>query len=126
MVVTIHAVDLLYKVFESHVDRLTPNQVCILLNALEQSYWHARSFNEAVELRAALASISFMAFPGKMDDLPHLLDQEAASATKIVRIAMGLYTGQPSSASFIDPWIQRSVFLPALYHKIRQISCNVS
>ena len=108
MVVTLHLNELVGELFAKYGHSLCGERSLELLIALQGSYWHARSFNEDQELRSALGSRSFMTFPEAATLLPHLLEQEAASASKIAEVSMQLFLRPESQQnSDAEPWIRR-------------------
>lgn len=106
MSITLSLIDLLSEISETPLECFELKHQMVILNALQGAYWHARSFNDDDSLRRDLAARAFMPFNETPTLLPHLLEQEAVSLTKIVHIAMRLYlhSGDPKS---VEPWIRR-------------------
>jgi len=105
MVVTLKLLDLISALSET--GKLERAQHEVLLEKLQSMYWHARSFNEDQELRSGLAAKGFMRMPESRSLLPHLLEQEALSATKIVKLSMELFHQEGYDSQYIEPWVRR-------------------
>ena len=105
MVITLKLLDLISSLSETGKLERTHHEV--LLEKLQSIYWHARSFNEDQELRSGLAAKGFMKMPESRSLLPHLLEQEALSATKIVKLSMELFHQEDYDSQYIEPWVRR-------------------
>ena len=69
-------------------------------------------------LRQNLKSQEFMVFPDDRSRLPHLLEQEVFSLSKILEIVMKLYTDHANDEAYqdlVEPWVQRYVQKSILY-----------
>lgn len=92
MVVSLDFVRVTGEVINVHYSYWEQSHFNEVLNALETSYWHARSFNENDGLRRQLRRMSFMKFSDDSAKLPHLLDQEIQTATLILDVLLKMYS----------------------------------
>merc|ERR1712146_128049 len=105
MVVSLDIIHVLSVVFHHFEDSLGPTEVVNVLNALETSHWHARSFNEDPRLSLELTERGFMQFPGPGTP-PNLLEQEIRTSSEILEITQHLSPHQEYK-SVVTPWIKR-------------------
>jgi hypothetical protein len=89
------------------------SQINEILLALETLYWHARNFNACKPIRQALYARNFMQFPDDPLCLPHLLEQEVFSLSKVLEIVLKLYISSSDAniLSFSELWVHRIVVM---------------
>ena len=90
MVISISFIRIAGSLFTRHLDYLNKQNITQLLEVLEVSHWHARSFNEDQTLRTALKAHKFMIFQDAPQRSPNLLVQEVCSITQILKIVLTL------------------------------------
>lgn len=91
MVISLDIIEVSRDIFKAYFDSWDLCHFALILSGLETSHWHAKSFNENVRLRSRLAKRRFMVFRDDPSRLPHLLDQEVASAQLILEIVFSMY-----------------------------------
>ena len=124
MVVTLDSIRIIDNIIKTHSNSLQLDHYTSLLTALETSYHHAYSFNCNSNLRSNLRSMNFMSFHDNPTKLPHLLDQEVISLTKILSLVLRLYlkTDDKTYAlarsidsnqleTFAEPWLQKIMII---------------
>ena len=108
----IHVVAVIFAFFDANI---RPEAVSTVLNALEASHWHARSFNEDSRLSMELQGRKFMHFPGQnnnedggkgFNSPPNLLEQEIKTSSQILEITQLLATMQEYQKDAL-PWVKR-------------------
>ncbi|KAF4659440.1 Brefeldin A-inhibited guanine nucleotide-exchange protein 1 [Perkinsus chesapeaki] len=83
-------IDLVYTVvFKEHYDRVPPEAVQTILDALQLSFKFAHSFNVRLDVREKLKKLGFMR---DMRQLPGLLKQEREGICVYFRLLIKLYT----------------------------------
>ena len=105
MVVSLDVTHVVAVIFAYFDHNLRPAAISTILNALEVSHWHARSFNEDSRLSLALKSRDFMTFPGQ-DNPPNLLEQEVRTSGQILEITQLLAT-IPEYKTEAVTWVKR-------------------
>ena len=105
MVVSLDVVHVVAVIFAYFDGNLRPAAISIILDALEASHWHARSFNEDSRLSVELQLRHFMRFPGQ-DSPPNLLEQEIKTSSQILEITQLLAT-IPEYKKEALPWVKR-------------------
>ena len=103
MVVSLAFIKISTELFHRHFRFLEHSHIHQLLQALEQSHWHARSFNEDKRVRSSLREQKFMS-PFRS---PNLLEQEVSSVTQIIEMATSLFCGESEAALLAEPWVKR-------------------
>ena len=106
MVISLDFIRVVGEAFDAHFFSWQPRHFVALLESLENSHWHARSFNEDQQLRISLRGSGFMRFPDNPSRLPNLLEQEVRSAAQIVRVAIRLFT-QPQYEALAASWVHK-------------------
>ena len=113
MVVTLHSLRVLGDLCLNYYSAWDIGHLSQLLNTIEACYHHARSFNNDYQLRQNLKQRSFMKFRDNSTRLPHLLEQETLSVSKILTFVFRLCSEEGDGglanarAAFAEPWLRR-------------------
>ena len=107
MVNSLDIIHVIEALFDNHNSGFKPEDIDLILQALEISHWHARSFNEDTNLILALQSVSFMHFRDHPARPPNLLEQEIKTVTEILSICTGLYKTDQIGIDISKKWIHR-------------------
>lgn len=113
MVVTLDAIRVLDNVLNHHYVHWELSQLSLLMSSEEAVFHHARMFNDNLNLRQSLKQKGFMRFRDNAARLPHLLEQETWTASKLLSFSLRLFReeggGQTedSRAKFAESWIHR-------------------
>ena len=102
MIVSIDIMHVLKAVFDTQNDStigFSVEQLERILDALEASHWHARSFNEDERLSLLLQSMNFMHFKGNPGRPPNVLEQEIRTASLILVLAHRLHAAAASDTA---------------------------
>lgn len=112
MVVSLESIRVFGDVFIKNFSFFNLDQYADFLHGLETLYWHARSFNTDKTIRENLHNVQFMIFPDDSSRLPHLLEQEIYSLSKIIEISFLLLSKGKSieERRFGALWVHRFIF----------------
>jgi brefeldin A-inhibited guanine nucleotide-exchange protein len=91
MVISLDFIEVLSNILSFHCVSFSSKHVTTLLDSLEAFYWQARSFNDNYRLRYKLRQKGFMIFLGNNNMLPHLIEQEVNSISRIIDILLKIY-----------------------------------
>ena len=110
MVVSLKMCQLVSDFVLVHAAALTVDQMDMLLSALETQYWHARSFNDNLPLRSQLHNVGFMKRGEDSGGIPHLLEQEVHTASRILRVVFDIYSSAKNSAGGAVSYLELDAF----------------
>ena len=91
MVISLDFIEVISNIVSFHCASFSSKHVTTLLDSLEAFYWHARSFNDNYRLRYKLRQKGFMIFLGNNNMLPHLIEQEVNSISRIIDLLLKIY-----------------------------------
>jgi hypothetical protein len=113
MVMALESIRVVSDAVSLYLNVFDISQINEILLALETLYWHARSFNACKPLRQALYAKKFMQFPDDPLCLPHLLEQEVFSLSKVLDIVLKLYISSSDAVmqSFAETWVHKMVVM---------------
>ncbi len=107
MVISLDIIHVIEALFDNHNSGFGPEDLDRIMQALEQSYWHARSFNEDAKLSLALQSVAFMYFRDHPARPPNLLEQEIKTVSEVLSICSRLNELSAEYNKVSEKWIYR-------------------
>jgi len=110
MIVSLHMSSLISEFLLAHVVVLKIVHMDKLLTALEAQYWHARCFNDNLPLRTQLKNRNFMQRGDDSGGLPHLLEQEVQTASRILQTAFDVYSSAKNSSGGVVSYLELDTF----------------
>ena len=110
MIVSLHMSSLISEFLLAHVVFLKIVHMDKLLTALEAQYWHARCFNDNLPLRTQLKNRSFMQRGDDSGGLPHLLEQEVQTVSRILRTVFDVYSSAKNSSGGVVSYLELDTF----------------
>ena len=110
MVVSLKMSQVVSDFLLAHPTALTVHQMNMLLSALETQYWHARCFNDNLPLRSQLHNVGFMKRGEDSGGIPHLLEQEVHTASRILRVVFDIYSSAKNSAGGAVSYLELDAF----------------